>query len=123
MTAINLSHYLYPRVSPKKEYAGIAVVVLLFLCFPAIIKITDPVAAPLDAGALSLVVLAISSVLIFKTVTGWLIRIIWPAFAKYSENHFEENFNSLSPLQKVCIYLGFYLAILLLFVLALAALG
>lgn len=83
-----------------------------FLLFPWLCRHIDVTSAPVDPGVLSIVLIAILSFLIFKSVTWWVIRIIWPVFAEYSELHFERNFKSLLPLQKVLIYLAFYLLVL-----------
>lgn len=93
-----------------------------FLIFPWLSRRLDATAAPVDPGVLSLVLTALLAFLIFKSVTWWVIRIIWPVFAEYSELHFERNFKSLVPLQKVLVYLGFYLALLMGFVWTLGAL-
>jgi len=123
MTAINLNHYLHPPITVKKEYWGISPAIVLFLAFLHLIRLIDPAAAPLDSDLLSIVLMAAVSLLVFKAITGWLIKSIWPTLAKYSEDQFEQNFNALNPLQKVCIYLGFYLSLLFLFILSLSCLA
>lgn len=117
-----LSKYYWPLYFPlKKEYIGIVIIVVLFLWFPQLSRLVDHTAAPIDAGALSAIVLAISALLIFKTITWWLIKSIWPVFMEYSNEHFERNFKSLNPWQKVVIYLTFYLVLLYAFVFTLVA--
>jgi hypothetical protein len=59
---------------------------------------------------------------LFKAITWWLVKTLWPALANYSNYHFANNFQSLSACHKVLIYLGFYLLLLYSFVLTLAAL-
>ncbi|WP_276360184.1 hypothetical protein [Daejeonella sp. H1SJ63] len=105
----------------KREHLGIFSALLLFLCFPWLSRWIDITSAPIDPGALSAVIMAILSLLAFKAVTWWLINIIWPVLADYSEEQFEQNFKSLSAWQKVIIYLGFYLLLLYSFVATLAA--
>lgn len=94
-----------------------------FLLFPWLCRHIDVTSAPLDPGMLSIVLMAVLSFLIFKAITWWVIRVIWPVFAEYSEVYFEDNFTSLRPVQKVLIYLAFYLLLLFGFVLTLAALA
>ncbi len=106
----------------SKEWASILVIVILFLFFPYLVRQIDVTAAAIDPGIFSAIILAASAVLIFKALTWWLIRTIWPVFAEYSSEHFERNFKSLFSWQKVLIYLSFYLFILFSFVLVLAAL-
>jgi hypothetical protein len=115
-----ISKYYLPWHFPfRKELAGILIILLIFLLFPRLVRQLDYTAAPIDPGAFSAVILAISAMLIFKAVTWWLLKAIWPVFADYSDQHFERNFKSLLSLHKVLIYLVFYLAILYGFVLVL----
>jgi hypothetical protein len=99
----------------------IVLFIAAFLLFPYLIRKVDFSAAPIDAGILSAIILALGSVLIFQAVTWWIIRIIWPVFYFYSTYHFENNFKSLESWQKVIIYLGFYCFLLLGFILVLGA--
>lgn len=92
-----------------------------FSLFPHLARQIDSTSAPIDVGALSAVIMAILAFLAFKAVTWGIIRLIWPVFASYSENQFNEGFLSLSELQKVLIYLGFYLLLMMGFVWTLAA--
>jgi hypothetical protein len=91
------------------------------LVFPRLIRLVDITSAPIDPGAFSAVILAAAAFLLFKAVTWWLIKTIWPVFAGFSDNHLERHFMALPGLQKVVIYLVFYLALLFGFVGVLAA--
>jgi len=103
------------------EYVGILVALLLLLVFPPLIRMIDPSAAPIDPGVLSAILLAVVAILIFNSVTWWIIRAIWPVFAEYSNEHFTRNFKTLTPCQKVVIYLAFFFVFILSFVAALVA--
>jgi hypothetical protein len=116
-----LKQLFFPGQVQGKEYLGIAAVLLLFFVFPQLVRLLDVSAAPIDPGALSAIVMAVLAVLIFKLTTWWLIRIIWPALAVYANFHFETNFKSLLPCQKVIIFLSFYGFLLCAFILALTA--
>ena len=105
----------------RKEFAGILFIVLIFLLFPRLSRLADVTSAPIDPGIFSAVILAIAAILIFKAVTWWLLKAIWPVFADYSGNHFERNFKSLLSLHKVIIYLLFYVLMLYGFILVLVA--
>ncbi len=83
-----------------------------FLVFPWVSRRIDVTSAPVDPGVLSIVITAVLSFLIFKAATWAVIKVIWPAFAEYSETEFEQDFNGLSPLFRVIIYLSFYLLLL-----------
>ena len=119
MELIN-KYYLPWHFSFRKEFAGIVFILLLFILFPRLVRRIDYSAAPIDPGAFSAVILAVSAMLIFKA-TWWLLKTIWPVFTDYSTYHFERNFKSLLSLHKVIIYLVFYLALLYGFVLVLMA--
>ncbi|SKB40148.1 hypothetical protein [Daejeonella lutea] len=105
--------YFLPAHFPfRKEFAGILVIIIIFLSYPYFIREIDMTAAAIDPGVYSAIILAVSAILIFKAATWWIIKNIWPVFATYSDYHFEGNFKSLAPGQKVLVYLGFYLVIL-----------
>lgn len=106
------------------QHEGFLICLLLagFLIFPRLSRSIDVTSAPLDPGILSIILVAPLAFLSLKAFTWWAIRIIWPVFADYSENLFEDNFRALTPLQKVLIYLAFYMALLLGMVITLAAL-
>lgn len=110
-----------PKFLVNKEHSGILIIIAVFLLFPYLVRLIDDSAAAIDPGIFSAVILSISSVLIFQAVTWWIIRVIWQVFHIYSTYHFENNFKSLEPWQKVIIYLGFYLLVLYSFVGTLAA--
>lgn len=118
-----IQKYFLPWHFPlRKEFAGIIVIILIFLIYPYFIRQIDVTAAAIDPGIYSAIILAVSTLLIFQAVTWWVIKAIWPVFANYSDYHFEANFKSLTAGQKVLIYLGFYLLILFSFIKILAAL-
>lgn len=118
-----IKKYSLPYIFPfRKEMAGILTVLIIFLIFPYVIRRIDITAAAIDPGILSAIILAASAVLIFKAITWWLLKTIWPVFAEYSEAHFENNFRSLLNWQKVVIYLGFYVVVLYAFVVILIGL-
>ena len=117
-----IKNYLSPVWSIKKEHLAITFWLLLFLNFPYLSRQIDAASAPIDPGALSAVLMAVLALLLFKSITWWLIKSIWPVLATYSEYHFAHNFKSLSPCLKVIIYLSFYLLLLFSFVFTLMAL-
>jgi len=111
-------------VSPSRysEPLSIAVLLVLFLIFPWLCRHVDITSAPIDPGALSAVIMAILSFLLFKAVTWRVMKAIWPVFTVYSECDFEYEFRGLAAREKVLIYLGFYLLLLMGFVFTLMAL-
>ena len=117
-----IKKYFLPSHFPlRKEFAGIVVIILIFLLYPYFIRQIDVTAAAIDPGIYSAIILAVSAILIFKAATWWIIKAIWPVFGRYSDHHFEANFKSLTAGQKVIIYLGFYLLILFAFIQVLSA--
>lgn len=110
------------RPARYNEPLSIVLLLLLFLAFPWLCRHVDATSAPLDPGVLSAVIMAVLSFLLFKAVTWQVIRVIWPVFALYSACDFEYDFRGLLAREKVLIYLGFYLLLLMGFVLTLMAL-
>lgn len=108
---------------PKHEGFLLLCVMITFLAFPWLSRHIDITSAPVDPGALSIVIMAVLAFLVFKSFTWLLLQVIWPVFAEYSEWNFEDDFVSLPALYKVLIYLSFYLLLLFGFVGALAAVG
>jgi hypothetical protein len=121
MKLIQTKNTSRPKFLINKELTGILTIIAVFLLFPYLVRQVDYSAAAIDPGILSAVILSIASVLIFQAVTWWIIRVIWQVFHIYSTHHFENNFKSLEPWQKVIIYLGFYLLLLYSFVTVLSA--
>ncbi|MDP3468288.1 MAG: hypothetical protein Q8S11_08135 [Daejeonella sp.] len=118
-----IQKYQQPLFFPlRKEFMGIIILITVFFLFPYLIRQLDVSAAAIDPGIISAVILAAIAILVFKALTWWLIKVIWPVFAEYSEQQFESNFRSMRTGQKVIIYLSFYLLILYAFILVLAAL-
>lgn len=118
-----IQKYFLSWYSPlSKEHTGILMLLLSFLMFPYVIRMVDGSAAAIDPGIFSAVILAASAGLIFKALTWWVIKTVWPVFADYSACHFEQNFRALPAKEKVLIYLGFYLTILYSFISVMAAL-
>lgn len=118
-----IQKYFLSWYSPlSKEHSGILMLILSFLIFPYLIRMVDGTAAAIDPGIFSAIILAASAGLIFKALTWWIIKTVWPVFADYSTSHFEQNFRALPAKEKVLIYLGFYLTILYSFISVMAAL-
>ena len=103
------------------EQITISFALLLFLVFPWLCRNVDITSAPIDPGVLSAPLLAVLSFLLFQGITWWCIKMIWPVFAEYSSVYFEADFNRLNAREKVVIYLGFYLLIVIGFVITLSA--
>lgn len=109
------------RLAWRKEDLHLLFWLLVFFGSPQLFRLIDITAAPLDAGAFSAVILAIAAVLLFQSVTWWIIRTIWPAMAEYSRKRFNHDFNNLEVWQKIIVYLAFYLLLLYAFVLSFSA--
>lgn len=106
----------FRRIPFNMEFKGLILSVLSFILFPYLIRLIDNTAAAIDPGVLSGILLSIVAVLFFQATTWWVIKAIWPVFALYARNQFAGNFRRLNGLQKVLIYLSFYLALLYAFV-------
>lgn len=101
---------------PLKMVLSCLVALLLFLYCGAVLRYMDPAAAPLDTGVLSLPLLAILILLVFIAISLWLLGLIWPVFRKFPLTHFENQFKSLDPCQKICCYLAAFFLLLYAFI-------
>lgn len=93
----------------------------LFLHGDPLLRWFDPTAAVVDAGALSLVLLAVVALGTFLAVSRWLVGLLWPVMRGYQRNHFANNFKSLLPWQKITFYLVIFFGLLYAFVCCLAS--
>ncbi|WP_134089170.1 hypothetical protein [Olivibacter sp. XZL3] len=96
--------------------------ILAYLVYQPLIRLVDVTAAPIDYGILSAILVAAVAVLSFVQLCLWVLHRHWPFLGEYAAEHFERNFKSLLSWQKVGFYLGFFLALLYAFVIALGAL-
>lgn len=96
--------------------------ILAYLVYQPLIRLVDVTAAPIDYGILSAILVAAVAVLSFVQLCLWVLHRHWPFLGEYASEHFERNFKSLLSWQKVGFYLGFFLALLYAFVMALGAL-
>lgn len=93
----------------------------LFLHGGPLLRLADSTAAVVDAGALSLVLLAVVALAAFLAVSRWLIGLLWPVLRGYQRYHFSNNFKSLLPWQKITFYLVIFFGLLYAFVVCLVA--
>lgn len=98
-------------VAAFREYISILVCFLILLYVPDVLRLLDPTAAPIDLGVISAIVLACITLMIAKSVVWGLLKSIWSSLADYSNKFFTADFQSLSPCQRVVIYLSFYLSL------------
>jgi hypothetical protein len=117
-----MNTFLMEQWEKHRMSITLGLMLLLFIKFSPIVRWLDFSAAPIDLGILSVVLVAAFSVLTFMQLSLWLLHKNWPVMGEYSADHFERNFKSLLSWQKIIIYLGFFYALLLVFVLALGAL-
>lgn len=86
-----------------------------------LLRLIDPVAAVVDLGVLSLLLLGLLSGVGFIAASLWLLGLLWPVFRDFRNYHFEPIFKSLLPWQKIIIYLCCFFLLLYAFVACLAA--
>lgn len=100
---------------------GFWMAVVLFLFCGPLLRLVDPVAAVVDLGVLSLLLLGLLAGVGFIAASSWLLGLLWPVFRDFRNHHFEPIFKSLIPWQKIVIYLGCFFLLLYAFVACLAA--
>jgi hypothetical protein len=62
------------------------------------------------------------AVLCFVSLGRWMLRLLWPVYARFAREDFDGVFNSLLPWQKIKLYVGSFFLLLYAFVLVLWAL-
>ena len=121
----NTLRWSSPRAWPIWRWLGTAIAMIgLFVLFAwvgPLLRLADPTAAVVDIGALSLVLLAVVALAAFLAVSRWLLGLLWPVLRGYQQNHFSNNFKSLSPWQKITFYLVIFFGLLYAFVCCLVA--
>lgn len=95
----------------------------LFLVFPWLSHRIDSGAASLDAGVLSLILITLLSMIIFKTVSWLLLRTVWPCLGDYVMHCMAEDFRSLDARSRLFLFCGAYFLMILGFVATLAAIN
>lgn len=108
--------------NPGLLFALTMAFLLIFLFCGPLLRLIDPVAAVVDVGALSLLLLSLLAGLCFVAVSHWLLGLLWPVFRAFGRHHFVPVFKSLLPWQKIVIFLGCYFLLLFAFVACLLAL-
>ncbi len=111
----------YRSSTELKLFAGLSTALLAFLYCAPLLHLADPAAAAIDLGVLSFLPLALLAILIFVSISLWLLGLIWPAFRYYRNHHFESNFKSLAPWQKITFYMIAFFLLLYAFVCCLGA--
>lgn len=95
----------------------------LFLVFPWLSHRIDAGAASLDAGVLSLILITLLSMIIFKTISWLLLRTVWPCLADYAADLMAEDFWTLDARSRLLLFCGAYFLMILGFVATLAAIN
>jgi hypothetical protein len=115
-----------PNLTPRLGGYGrllpaLLIAFLLFFQSGPLLRGLDAAAAVVDIGVLSLLLLAILALLAFVSLSHWLLQLIWPVFGHYRKFHFDNNFKSLLPWQKIIFYLSAFFLLLYALVLCLYA--
>ncbi|WP_257667476.1 hypothetical protein [Parapedobacter tibetensis] len=114
--ARHVPRYRFPRL-----FIATLVALLLFMQAGDLLRFMDSTAAAVDIGVLSLILLALLATLGFIAVSRWLLGLLWPVLRDYQKYHFESNFKSLQPWQKITFYLVIFFGLLYAFVCCLVA--
>lgn len=109
--------------NPATEHFLAGTLLILFLGFPWLSRRIDAGAAALDAGALSLILMAILSLVVFKMLSWLIIRTVWPFLEDYTREYLVSDFNRLPPAQRISLFFTLYMLMMLAFVLTMAAIN
>ncbi len=94
----------------------LAILLLLFIHSGPLLRLLDPAAAVLDAGLLSVLLLALLATLLFGLAARLLLYLVAPAVAGRARESYRRTFQLLSPCQQICVYAASYLGCLFAFV-------
>jgi len=112
-----------PRMSTTQKpwLLAFSIAFLSFYTAGPLLRFVDPSSAVLDMGALSIPILAALCLLGFIGLSLWLSGLLWPVFRQFRKYHFEHQFKSLEPWQKIFFYMAAFFLLLYACVCCLAA--
>ena len=101
-----------------RELSSLAVGLILWMHSAVFLRWIDPTAGTYDAGVFQVYLFAIIGIFILHGIVRILMKLIWPTSENYLDNHFRNDFNTITPWQKLklstCIFFAFLFAVALL---------
>ncbi|WP_378182048.1 hypothetical protein [Aquimarina sp. SS2-1] len=101
-----------------REFSSLAVGLILWIHSAVFLRWIDPTAGTYDAGVFQVYLFAIIGIFILHGIVRILMKLIWPTSENYLDHHFRNDFNTITPWQKLklstFIFFAFLFAVALL---------
>ncbi|WP_108802161.1 hypothetical protein [Aquimarina sp. Aq107] len=101
-----------------RELSSLAVGLILWIHSAVFLRWIDPTAGTYDAGVFQVYLFAIIGIFILHGIVRILMKLIWPTSEDYLDHHFRNDFNTVTPWQKLklstFIFFAFLFAVALL---------
>ena len=101
-----------------RELSSLAVGLILWIHSAVFLRWIDPTAGTYDAGIFQVYLFAIIGIFILHGIVRILMKLIWPTSEEYLDNHFRNDFKTITPWQKLklstFIFFAFLFAVALL---------
>ncbi|WP_081483260.1 hypothetical protein [Aquimarina agarilytica] len=101
-----------------RELSSLAVGLILWMHSAVFLRWIDPTAGTYDAGIFQVYLFAIIGIFILHGIVRILMKLIWPTSEEYLDNHFRNDFKTITPWQKLklstFIFFAFLFAVALL---------
>ena len=110
--------WLWNYLKVWRELFSLAVGLLLWVKSGILLRYLDPTAGTYDAGIFQVYLFAIIGLFVLHGIVRILMKLIWPSMDNYLDHEFKQDFQTLSPWQKLklssSIFFAFLLAVVLL---------
>ena len=95
-----------------RELFSLAVGLLLWVKSGILLHWLDPTAGTYDAGIFQVYLFAIIGLFVLHGVVRILMKLIWPTVDTYLDHNFRQDFQTLSPWQKLTLSSAIFFAFL-----------
>ena len=110
--------WLWNYLKVWRELFSLVVGLLLWVKSGILLRYLDPTAGTYDAGVFQVYLFAIIGLFVLHGIVRILMKLIWPSMDDYLDHEFTQDFQTLSPWQKLklssSIFFAFLLAVVLL---------
>ena len=95
-----------------RELSSLAVGLILWMYSAVFLRWIDPTAGTYDAGIFQVYLFAIIGIFILHGIVRILMKLIWPTSEDYLDNHFRNDFKTITPWQKLKLSTSIFFAFL-----------
>ncbi|MBQ4818882.1 hypothetical protein [Aquimarina sp. MMG016] len=84
-----------------RELSSLAVGLILWIHSAVFLRWIDPTSGTYDAGVFQVYLFAIIGIFVLHGIVRILMKLIWPTSEHYLDHHFRNDFNTITPWQKL----------------------